>query len=67
MLSFSLSESRENSQFVDAPDNILRLGDIIVSYPQAVVEAMDEEKLVDVKIGELVEHGLLHLLGEHHE
>jgi len=67
VLSFSLSESRENSQFVDAPDNILRLGDIIVSYPQAVVEAMDEEKLVDVKIGELVEHGLLHLLGEHHE
>ena len=67
VLSFSLSEALENSQFVDAPDNILRLGDIIVSYPQAVVEASDEEKLVDQKIGELVEHGLLHLLGYHHE
>jgi len=42
------------------------LGDIVVSYPQAVKEATEENKLVDDKIVELVLHGLEHLLGNHH-
>lgn len=67
VLSFSLSEAQKDIFFVDIPDKILRLGDIVISYPQAVIEASDEDKLVDQKIGELVEHGLLHLLGYHHE
>ncbi|MBI5019518.1 rRNA maturation RNase YbeY [Candidatus Gottesmanbacteria bacterium] len=53
--------------FVDMPDGVLRLGDIVVSYPQAVKEATEENKLVDDKIVELVLHGLEHLLGNHHE
>lgn len=52
--------------FVDAPDGILRLGDVVVSYPQAVVEATEENKLVDDKIVDLIEHGINHLLGIHH-
>ena len=52
--------------FVDAPDKILRLGDIVVSFPQAVVEATEGNKLVDEVIVELVLHGLNHLLGIHH-
>jgi len=28
---------------------------------------MEDDVLVDDKIGQLVEHGLLHLLGYHHE
>ncbi len=67
VLSFSLSESQGNKPFMDVPDGILRLGDIVISYPQAVFDAAEEDKLVDQKIKELVEHGLLHLLGEHHE
>jgi probable rRNA maturation factor len=46
--------------------NILRLGDIIISYPQVIKEASEEEVLVDDKINQLVRHGMLHLLGEHH-
>lgn len=53
--------------FVDVPDGVMRLGDIVVSYPEAVREATEDNKLVDEKIVELVLHGLEHLLGNHHE
>ncbi|MDP1722671.1 MAG: rRNA maturation RNase YbeY [Candidatus Gottesmanbacteria bacterium] len=53
--------------FVDAPDHVLRLGDIIISYPQAVATATEENKLVDEVIVSLALHGLDHLLGIHHE
>ncbi len=67
VLSFPLNEHLEkNDAFVVSPDNILRLGDIVVSYPQAREAAAEEEKLVDDKINELVLHGLNHLLGIHH-
>ncbi len=59
--------SQPAAPFVDTPDGVLRLGDIVVSYPQAVREAAEENKLVDDKIVELVLHGLEHLLGNHHE
>ena len=52
--------------FVAPPDNVLRLGDIVVSYPQALEEAAETNKLVDEMIVELVLHGLDHLLGIHH-
>lgn len=68
VLSFPLYESATslNSQFVEPPDGKLRLGDIVVSFPQAVKEAGEENKMVDDKIIELVLHGLDHLLGKHH-
>jgi probable rRNA maturation factor len=49
------------------PDGILRLGDIVISYPEVIGQAITENKLVDQKLNELVEHGLRHLLGEHHD
>lgn len=49
------------------PDGVLRLGMVVVSFPQAMKEAMEESVLVDEKIAFLVEHGILHLLGIHHE
>lgn len=63
VLSFSLMEGESNH----IPDDILRLGDIIISYPVVIKEASKEEMLVDDKISQLVEHGLMHLLGLHHE
>ena len=59
-------EGRE-IRFVNPQADILILGDIVVSYPEAVRQAKEENKLVDEKINFLVEHGLLHLLGYHHE
>lgn len=48
-------------------EKALRLGDIIISYPQVIKEASVEDLLVDERIEELVRHGMLHLLGLHHE
>lgn len=68
VLSFPQSDpSQESHPFVEAPDNILHLGDIIVSYPQAVLEAAEGNKFVIDQVIFLVLHGLDHLLGIHHE
>lgn len=67
VLSFPLNDTADQKgPYVDFPDGVLRLGDIIVSYPQAVEAASAENKMVDEKIVELVLHGLNHLLGIHH-
>lgn len=49
------------------PDKVLRLGDVIVSYPQAVLEASETNKMVQTKLEELIAHGLDHLMGIHHD
>ena len=63
ILSFSLSEGE--STHLDS--EVLRLGDIVISYPQVILEASEEEMLVDDKIDTLIEHGILHLLGINHD
>ena len=64
ILSFSLSEGE--STHLDN-DDVLRLGDIVISYPQVIRDASEEEILVDDKVDELAKHGMLHLLGINHE
>ena len=63
VLSFSLTEGEK----VEVPTGVLRLGDIVISFPVVITEAARDEVLVDDKIDELVTHGLTHLLGIHHE
>ena len=63
ILTFSLSEGESTY----LPSEVLRLGDIAISYPQVIKDASRDEMLVDDKIDELIEHGLLHLLGINHE
>jgi probable rRNA maturation factor len=63
ILSFSLSEGESTYLSKDK----LRLGDIVISYPQVIRDASSEEVLVDDKIDELAQHGILHLLGINHE
>jgi probable rRNA maturation factor len=67
VLSFPLEESGNETGFIKSPDNILRIGDIIISYPQAIINATEYNKLVDDEINTLIEHSILHLLGIHHE
>lgn len=62
ILSFPLNEGEQTH----LPTDLMRLGDIVISYPQIIKEAAEEEVMVDDKIDQLVRHGLLHLLGEHH-
>lgn len=63
ILSFSLTEGEKMA----APAGVMRLGDIVISYPIARLEAGRDEMLVDDKIDELLLHGMTHLLGTHHE
>lgn len=63
VLSFSQSEGEK----IIVPSEKLILGDIVISYPEMIEEAARENMLVDNKINYWVEHGLEHLLGEHHE
>lgn len=60
VLSFPLGEGETET-------NVMRLGDIVISYPQVIREAAAQDLLVDDKINELVVHSMLHLLGIHHE
>ena len=67
VLSFPLFLDQGETAFINPPDDILRLGDIVISYPEAREGAMEENKMVDDKIDELVIHGMEHLLGNHHD
>jgi probable rRNA maturation factor len=62
VLSFSL---REGEQFV-SPDDINRLGEVVVSYETAQQQATDGGHDVDEEIAHLLVHGVLHLLGYDH-
>ena len=59
VLSFNIDEEQE--------DGVYYLGDVIVNKDQAKRQASEYENTLEEEIGELVEHGILHLLGVHHE
>ncbi len=63
ILSFPLGEGEQTQ----LPQDVTRLGDIVISYPEVIRESVEQELLVDERIDELVQHGMLHLLGMHHE
>lgn len=74
ILSFALEDPNPASLqhvprigFVAAPDKVLRLGDIVISYPQALEDASFDSISVDEEIRNLIEHGVNHLLGINHE
>jgi probable rRNA maturation factor len=53
--------------FVTPPDGRLHLGEVIVSYPQAMIQAGEEGHSIKKEIATLITHGILHLLGFDHE
>lgn len=67
VLSFPLNDPADDRPFISSPDGMLRLGDIVVCYSVAVEEALEKQCKVDDQIKFLAEHGLMHLLGYHHE
>lgn len=69
VLSFVLQESSKGAPAYSSvnDESLIILGDIIVCYPIAQMEANRDNMLLDDKINELASHGLLHLLGEHHD
>ena len=63
---FTKAKQKNESGFVD-PDGILRLGSIVISYPVAQKQANEHNITTNEEVARLVEHGMLHLLGIHHE
>ncbi len=59
-------ESEAFSPFVQPPDGALHLGEVIISCPQAVIQAEEHRHSVKREIAILVIHGVLHLLGYEH-
>lgn len=53
--------------FVNFPDETLRLGEIILCWPELVNAASFDNVTVDRETYQLTSHATLHLLGEHHE
>lgn len=47
--------------------DVLTLGDVVVCYPQAKRQALKFNRLLDDEIEFLTCHGVLHLLGIHHD
>lgn len=59
VLSFEINEKLE--------DGTVYLGDVVVNLDQAKRQAPEFENTLEQEISELAAHGLLHLLGVHHE
>jgi len=72
VLSFSMTPDvnqvgTELPPFVTPPDGVLHLGEVIISYPQAVLQAKERQHSTKKEIAILIIHGVLHLLGYDHE
>jgi rRNA maturation RNase YbeY len=63
VLSFS---QREGEEFVGPPGSVSPLGEVIIAYPQAVLQATERARSTDEEVARLLIHGILHLLGYDH-
>jgi len=62
-----LPQDEVGFSFALPPDGVTRLGEVVVSYPQAVEQAREQGHSPERELALLVIHGILHLLGYDHE
>ena len=69
VLAFSAREEAgaDFPPFVQPPDGVIHLGEVIVSYPQAIEQAEEHQHSIKKEIAILIIHGALHLLGYEHD
>jgi len=67
VLSFPQHERNQLHDFPLPEGTPPHLGDIVISFPEAVKNAQRFGKMVDEQICFYLEHGLMHLLGYHHD
>ena len=68
VLAFHMLPQKEvDDSFALPPDGVTRLGEVIISYPQAVEQAKEQGHSPEREVALLVIHGILHLLGYDHE
>lgn len=61
VISFSMLS--EEPAFIAPPDGVTHLGEVIISYPQAVIQAGEQGHSVARELAILIVHGILHLYG----
>ena len=67
MMSAAEETGAESPDFIVPPDGMHHLGEVIVSYPQAVIQAKEHRHSVKRELAILIIHGVLHLLGYDHQ
>ena len=64
---YMLPQKEVDDSFALPPDGVTRLGEVIISYPQAVEQAREQGHSTEKELALLIIHGILHLLGYDHE
>ena len=64
---YMLPQKEADGSFALPPDGVTRLGEVIISYPQAVEQAREQGHSPERELTLLIIHGILHLLGYDHE
>lgn len=67
VLSFPQHEKHQLHDFPLPPEIPPHLGDIVISFPEAVKTAKRYGKRVDDQLCFYLQHGMMHLLGYHHD
>jgi len=68
VLAFYMHPQKEvDDSFALPPDGVARLGEVIISYPQAVAQAEEQGHSPEKELALLIVHGILHLLSYNHE
>lgn len=68
VLAFGILPEKDSSDYFPVPpDGVTRLGEVVISYPQAVEQAAEQGHSTERELALLIVHGILHLLGYDHE
>jgi probable rRNA maturation factor len=67
VLSFPQHEKHQLNDFPLPEGELIHLGEVVISFPEAVERAKRYGKMVDDQLSFYLEHGLMHLLGYHHQ
>ena len=72
VLAFAMLPAEENLEadspsFVAPPDGVLHMGEVIIAYPQVVIQAAEHQHSIEKEATILIVHGVLHLLGYEHD
>lgn len=60
-------EDSDLPDFVAPPDGAVHCGEVIISFPQAFMQADEHQHPVKKEVAILIIHGVLHLLGYDHD
>ena len=64
---YMLPQKGADSFFALPPDDVTRLGEVLIACPQALAQAKEQGHSPERELALLIIHGILHLLGYDHE